>query len=178
MGVLRPLAAMLLVLATSCIGTTPEERLRADQGNYDDGDEEHRPGQPCLVCHGADYNPGGPVFVVAGTVFADPLDDDENGLEGAQVHITDAEGRTFTAETNTAGNFMVQVESGLSSPQQGRRGRLRIPYTPTFPLRAEVEFEGASQEMESRIWKDGSCASCHRGSTASEGGVEKIWVFE
>ena len=172
-------AAVLLLGLSGCLwGTSPEEQLQADQGSYDDGDEEHRPGQPCLACHGAEHSPGGDVFVVAGTIYEFASDDDEDGLEGVTVGMTDSEGRSFSAITNGAGNFMVSVEAGLSEPRQRPRGRAQIGFQPTFPLRVAISFGNTEQEMESRIWRNGSCSHCHRGETASGEQVEKVWVVE
>ena len=165
---MRWLYLVLAVISTSgCLGETPEDREIADLGSYDDGDEEHRPGQPCLLCHG---------FEVAGTVFRNFDDDDESGLEGAEVIMTDDIGREFTALTNAAGNFIVEIDSGLSAPRQRNRGLLEIPFAPAFPLSVTVRFGDQEQVMESLIWRDGSCAGCHRGSEPRADGVEKIWV--
>jgi len=173
------LVVVVLGSLSGCLwGDSPEEQLQADQGAYEDGDEEHRPGQPCLVCHGADYSPGGDIFVLAGTIFEFADDSDENGLEGATVTVTDSDGREFTAITNTAGNFMVQVDPALSQPRQRPRGRLTIGFQPKFPLRVSVAYGSTEQEMESRIWRNGACAHCHRGATASAEQVEKVWVYE
>ncbi len=171
-------AMALLLTLVSCIGTSPEDKLRADQGDDDDGDEEHRPGQPCLVCHSSDYSPGGDVFVLAGTIYLFASDDDDNGLEGALVDVIDAQGRSFTAETNKVGNFMVEVENGLSSPRQRKKGKLKIGFEPEFPLTVAVRHGDLTQEMESTIGRDGSCAGCHRGSEATAERVEKVWMEE
>ena len=174
------LAVMIgaIVVASGCIGESPEQRDRAAQGEAEDGDEEHRPGQPCLVCHGQDYNPGDDVFAVAGTIYRSPSDPDRQGLEGASVSITDDDGRTFVALTNRVGNFMIEVESGIDQPRQESRGRLLIPWQPTFPLTVEIDHAGDSQVMESKIWREGSCAGCHRGSTADADSVEKVWLID
>jgi len=166
------------LLTSACIGTSPEEQERAAQGEAEDGNEEHRPGQPCLVCHGADYHPGGAVFTLAGTVYRSADDSDARGLMGAAVDIIDAEGREFTALTNTVGNFMIQVDTGLAEPQQSARGRLRIPWRPTFPLTVAVLYGGEDKSMESLMWREGSCAGCHRTSEQGLDHVEKIWVVE
>ena len=166
------------VFLTACIGESPEEALRAEQGQAEDGDEEHRPGQPCLVCHGADYSPGGPVFVLAGTIYEFASDPDKRGLQGAEVHITDSAGHEFSALTNRVGNFMVQVKSGLSAPQQRSKGRLSIPWDPEFPLDVAVIYQGEEKSMDSQIWRDGSCAGCHRGSEPAVDQMEKVWFSE
>jgi hypothetical protein len=102
----------------------------------------HRPGQPCLLCH----DPSGdadPTFSVAGTVYRDA--DERQPLNQITVHLIDADGRAFSVPTNCAGNFFV----------------LPREYTPRYPLWTTVEAAGQSIDMESPIYRDGSCASCH-----------------
>lgn len=120
----------------------------------------HRYGQPCLACHGG-YGPGSPLFEFGGTVFATPQDDIP--VSAVTVTVTDANGVVKTAVSNCAGNF----------------------YSPAaddhlvFPLRAEVSCELPLPEgadpmttpkqirrsvMQTRIDRDGSCASCHDGN--------------
>lgn len=162
----------------ACIGQSPEERARADQGPGEDGDEEHRPGQPCLVCHGAAYHPGNDVFVLAGTVYPTVDAPDDRGLEGVEVSFIDDAGHEFFALTNRVGNFMVEVRSGLEAPQQRARGRLRIPWEPVFPVSVAVLYQSEDVSMESLIWRDGSCAACHQGSEPGVDHVENVSLAE
>ena len=169
------------VLLGGCIGTSPEEQRRAEleEAVHDDeGEPEHRPGQPCLACHGEDYHPGEEVFVLAGTIYLNASDPDNRGLEAAEVHMTDSEGFEFTALTNRAGNFMVQVDGDVSAPTQRKRGQLKIPSKPVFPVSVEVLVGGQEQVMESLIWREGSCSACHYGSEAGLDHVEKVWLEE
>jgi hypothetical protein len=102
----------------------------------------HRPGQPCLLCH----DPSGdrdPAFSVAGTVYRES--DERQPLNVVTVHLVDADGRAFSAPTNCAGNFFV-------SPDE---------YTPRYPLWTTLQAEDQTIDMESPIYRDGSCASCH-----------------
>lgn len=41
---------------TGCM--SPEDVRRYEISDTDDGDEEHLPGRPCLVCHREGYSPG------------------------------------------------------------------------------------------------------------------------
>ena len=103
---------------------------------------QHRPGQPCLLCHdGALGDPN--EFSVAGTVFLQPTGTDP--VKGALVELHGGDGRVFTLTTNAAGNFFV-------SPQK---------YTPQYPLEVDVQFAGETTTMHSTIGRDGACASCH-----------------
>jgi len=169
---------LLTSLMSACLGESPEDKLRAEQGSAPDGDEEHRPGQPCLVCHSAGYNPGGSVFVLGGTIFERASNADNQGLEGARVNFQDAEGHEFTAITNRTGNFMVEVKSDLTNPEQWSRGRLKIPWEPVFPLTVAVVSNGVDKSMESQIWREGSCATCHYSSETGVDHVEKVWHTE
>jgi len=172
---MRVAVLIALFAIGGCIGTSPEEAANQAQGPYDDGDEEHRPGQPCLVCHNEDYSPGDDVFAVAGTIFLRATDDDEDGLRDAEVVVTDALDREFRALTNDAGNFMVKVKKGRDTRQKDD-GKLEIGYQPKYPLRVKVVFGADEVEMQSLIWRDGSCAGCHRGEAATTSSVEKVFV--
>jgi hypothetical protein len=69
----------------------------------------HRPGQPCLLCHGG-LGPGNTTFVTAGTIYASEYAAGTTsylGASGADVHLIDATGSTHEALTNASGNFYV-----------------------------------------------------------------------
>jgi hypothetical protein len=114
----------------------------------------HRPGQPCLVCHGPD-GPGRPEMSVAGTVF--DVRGSTVAAQGAEVTITDATGNAQTLIANGAGNFYA----------------FKTEWDPVFPLRSSVSYESSKKDMTSRIGRDGSCATCHvgNGSTLQMPGV-------
>jgi hypothetical protein len=80
----------------------------------------HRPGQPCLTCHGGD-GPGGQTFVTAGTIYVNQYmagTTDYAPVVNGTVHLVDANGSTFDSQTNTVGNFFVTTDQ----------------WNPTFPL--------------------------------------------
>jgi hypothetical protein len=109
----------------------------------------HRPGQPCLTCHGGD-GPG-PDFAVAGTVY-----ETRNGtaaLPNVAVLLRDSAGTTRTAITNSAGNFYITAGE----------------WTPAFPMFAELHYGDITTTMVTRIGRNGGCAECHRG-----GGLGKM----
>ncbi len=167
-----PALALVAALA-GCIGTTPQEELEAEQG--DDAADEgptHRPGQRCLACHGADYTPGGQVFVVAGTVYRRAGDD--AGLAGAEVELTDDRGDIISVTTNRVGNFMVSVG------EAGRRdeGWLGVASQPVFPLAVVVRQGGAEQTMRNVIHREGSCAACHDRAGKSAASNGKVYLEE
>jgi len=112
---------------------------------------DHRPGQPCLVCHSE--------FSVAGTVYEDDL---QTPFNGATVNLTDAVGNQTSATTNEVGNFWV----------------LEKDWKPVFPIGTYTDDAGNTiygvtvvgndanntAQMQTHIGRDGSCATCHFGS--------------
>lgn len=169
-------SALLVVSALSCaaglgcIGTSPEEAAENAQGpeiplpfGEDDEGPEHRPGQPCLVCHSDEHNPGEEEFVLAGTVYL--RETDPYGVEGAEVIVVDDSGRSFTALTNATGNFYVR--SG-GDGEGGDRGEVNIPFDLDFPLSVRIRYGGVEQVMRSRIGREGSCAGCHGPAKGAE----------
>ncbi len=102
-----------------------------------------RPGEDCLACH-SETAPAGQrarTWSLAGTVYPSAEADASAGVEGAQVEVTDAAGRSFSLRTNQAGNFY-SAESVA------------------FPLRLCVSHGGASRCMEAPA-ASGACNACH-----------------
>jgi hypothetical protein len=67
----------------------------------------HRPGQPCLTCHGG-LGPASVTFVTAGTVYTNAYGVADGGpLDKGAVNLVDSTGSTYAAVTNDAGNFYV-----------------------------------------------------------------------
>ena len=101
----------------------------------------HRPNQPCVLCHAT----GGTAaaFAVGGTVYRDP--EGRAPLAGVTVVLADRAGGRQQAITNCAGNFFIRSDEW----------RLRSPVWTTLV--------GGSQliDMESPIYREGSCAACH-----------------
>jgi len=163
--------SLALLLLTGCIGTTPEEELAAAQGDDPNPPEGpfHRPGQRCLACHGESYNPGGEVFLLAGTVYRRA--GDAVGLAGAEVEVTDDDGKVLRITTNRAGNFMVSVGGG-GRPGEGWLGVARAP---AFPLHVTVRAGGSEQTMRNVIHREGACAACH--DRAGKGAASNGEVF-
>ena len=102
----------------------------------------HRAGQPCITCHDGEFG-SPPHFTVAGTVFLN--DTGAAAATGATVTLTSANGESFDATTNEVGNFYVE-------PTQ---------FTPTYPLKVSVLYQGTTVKMTSHVGRDGSCADCH-----------------
>lgn len=150
------LVALFAPFAQGCGNRAVDERIAAlgDEAPGVPPSEFHRPGQPCLLCHG-EYLREEPVMSVAGTIYAFPTQDKPLPVKGVKVKLTDSFGETFEAGTNCAGNFFVTVDQ----------------WKPSFPLRAEMEYPvpgslGNTKRvvMSTRISRDGSCAGCHVGA--------------
>jgi len=130
--------------------------LLGDEDPNNPPSEFHRPGQPCLLCHG-EYLRDEPVMTVAGTIYSVPTaatTDKPVPVKGVTVKLTDSFGESYTAGTNCAGNFFVTKQQWI----------------PAFPLRAEIEYTVPGSldttkrvVMSTRISRDGSCAGCHSG---------------
>jgi hypothetical protein len=115
-------------------------------GGFGEGSSTMDPGQPCVSCHAAQ---GGPAFVFGGTVYPTAHEPDNcNGVngttDGAQVVITDKNGKTITMNVNSAGNFYYSGVSGAVA----------------FPYQAQVKQGGKSRAMTT-AQTTGDCNSCH-----------------
>lgn len=163
-----------------CLVDSPQEREPSVQGNYEDGDEEHRPGQPCLLCHSSEGHfpqaPGEKTFEIGGTVYGIIDADEDDGLRDVEILFTDARGDEFSALSNEAGNFLVQVNSSLSEPSRRSKGVLEVPRTPVFPLEVVIRRGTDEQRMKTKIWRNGSCAHCH-GPKPSIDSVGRVYLF-
>ncbi len=106
------------------------------------------PGENCNGCHSP--NGGARTFSVAGTLYGRPDAPADEGLDGASVLVTDADGQQLTLTTNAAGNFYT-----------------RQPVA--FPIRVEAHFGVGVQGMEPSA-QNGQCNSCH--SVPSTGSAE------
>jgi len=157
-----------LLLLASCTADWPAAS-RGDELGPEVGDKgpTHRPGQPCLWCHGGEAATA-PEWVAAGTVYAH--EGDGAGVAGAQVTLTDADGKELVVTTNSVGNFFVSEGRG------GREGELGVARAPRFPLHAKVTLNGMTREMRGVIQRDGGCATCHREPPGAAL-VGKVWVL-
>jgi hypothetical protein len=146
-------AAALGAAAWACadpVHNTRVDALGDEAPNVSPG-PTHRPGQPCLTCHGG----GGPAeaeLTVAGTIYQTAAPDSPP-LVGATVAIFDgtqlADGGTpRSTVTNSAGNFFFRREE----------------WSPVYPLHdIAVSAPGVDTPamMHTTVGRDGSCATCH-----------------
>jgi len=120
-----------------------------------------RPGDDCLRCHGG--SPGGrggqseeedaTPWSLAGTVYPTLDSNADAGIEGVDVHVTDATGFSFHLHTNLAGNFYSAERVA-------------------FPLQVCVSRSGAQRCMEGAA-PHGACNLCH-GLPPLEGAEGRI----
>lgn len=102
----------------------------------------HRAGQRCGLCHdGTISDP--PAFSVAGTIYID--DEATQAAYGATVSLTDVNGKQYSTTANEVGNFYI-------TPEQ---------YTPAYPMKVSVNYNGIDVKMSSEVGRGGSCAECH-----------------
>lgn len=114
------------------------------------------PGAACITCH--DQSNQAPSFTIAGTVFPTAHEpDDCNGASGttsgAQIVITDANGKVTTIAVNSVGNFYAQASVAL-------------------PFRAKVVV-GTRQRAMFGSQKSGDCNACHteKGANSAPGRI-------
>lgn len=154
------LPLLLSLFLGGCFGQpgTADEAALGDVDHRPTGDE-HRPGQPCLVCHGIEYTPGDEVFELAGTIYE--TIDAESGMNDVDVIIEDADGREIRLRSNRAGNFYLE---------EGETIR--------FPLHVAIERGEERMEMRSPILREGSCAHCHTKDGPNESSVGRVFLRE
>lgn len=110
---------------------------------------DHRPGQPCLVCHSENGVASGSSMAVAGTVYTDK--DGKKGLAGVEVSFVDARngGPIEKIVTSASGNFYVPVA--------------KWPPEVSYPFRVAIVKNGKVLEaMAGTVNREGSCNYCHR----------------
>lgn len=142
--------AALFVSCSDPVRDQAIERLGGEDPRVPQG-PEHRPGQPCVLCH----SDGGPAskfkYAVAGTVF-ETSSPDSNGAEGVQVFLKDTENVQRTYDTNAAGNFFIP-ESDWPDLK--------------FPFIVGLLKNGKVIPMTSTVNREGSCNFCHRPGPGS-----------
>jgi len=165
-GLLRPLLvlgklALLVTLSISggCTDPVRDAQIQALGDETGPIGPDHRPGQPCVLCHSA----GGPAsnkpFALAGTIYKNATDD--TGAKDITVQFVDARGQgpfQLPLPTSDSGNFYVPLEDW---PKLAFPVRVALY---TDPNKAPV------QTMKSLIGREGSCNYCHRPNVIPEAG--------
>lgn len=151
-------AMLALAVLVGCNGPSTDECLSGSV--WTGGNQASplmNPGQQCIDCHEAERE--GPVYVIAGTVYGGASEpDDCDGIEGATVEVTDADGTVFTMTANAAGNFFLRASGN----------------DVVFPVTAKVTSGDKTSEMVT-AQATGECNSCH-GETPSNGAPGRIFV--
>jgi len=137
----------LLILASGAIACADPAHDQAVQalGGEAPGVPEgplHRPGQPCVTCHG-DSGPASGEFSLAGTVYALLLESEP--VPNVLVRIKDIRGTEFSVTTNQGGNFYIRREE----------------WQPVYPLQASIRLGNLTKQMSTHIARAPSCADCH-----------------
>jgi hypothetical protein len=168
---------LLLLLPACLVDSRATEAADALGPEVGDVGPEHRPGQPCLVCHSSPPGDGrGDLyFALAGTVYRRV--DDETGAFGLFVEVTDADGEQYVVETNLAGNFAFALDPSVDGVVDDGDGIARVARAPRFPLRVRLSDGVRDQEMETQIQREGSCNACHAPEPSATS-VGKIYFVE
>ena len=160
LGTFRLASLLALAAVTSSCGDPAHDDAVAALGPEPGGGgtgPEHRPGQPCIVCHGGS-GPAVAQFIFAGTVYKTA--DAKDPAQDAVVELIDAV--AFAADAGTGANGVTQAKTNGA-------GNFFIPvadYSPTYPVHVHVTAAGddgttPTVQMTSHIGRDGSCAACH-----------------
>jgi len=132
-------------ISTACVDETHDEEVAAlgpEQAGVPPG-PDHRPGQPCITCHGGS-GPAKTQFSVGGTVYE--IEGQTMPAVGASVTIEDIDGHLWTVSTNSVGNFFVLLSD----------------FAPHYPTQPTVTpANGPAISMATHVSRDGSCADCH-----------------
>jgi hypothetical protein len=149
--------AAFVVCALSCSLDPTHDEAKSDLGDEAPGvnpGPDHRPGQPCLVCHDGKT---ASQWSVAGTITG--VLGSSAPLSGATVNLTDATLSSFSVTSNEVGNFYVEPSR----------------WQPVYPVNVTVTYGSATATMTTIIGRDGSCAGCH-ASVASRISPGPVYV--
>jgi hypothetical protein len=144
------LGAALLLSACGDAGGARTDSSATEPGPF------MRPGENCLRCHSPTSDTGAPIWTAGGTVFARKDADRDEGVPGALVVITGANGERVELTTNAAGNFYTRKSL-------------------TKPYRVAITYEGRTKEMPVDA-PAGSCNACHSWPDPSGGAPGRIYV--
>lgn len=165
-GLLIALACALLPVLTGC-GNPAIDSLVATLGPEDSKvgvNVNHRPGQPCVACHGPYYG-ASPRMSIAGTVFGNPNATEPTPVQNVRIRLFDTAGTAarLSIFSECSGNFFVNYSDDNDTAL-------------FFPLAVRIdcpEPENVGKRdndppihlaMQSRVSREGSCNACHRGN--------------
>jgi hypothetical protein len=130
--------------SAACVDAVHNDEVSALGPEVGSPGPQHRPGQPCLTCHGGS-GPASLQLSAGGTVYQ--YQGGGAPAVGASVLIEDVDGHTSTSTTNAAGNFFVTLSD----------------FAPHYPTQMTVTSSDGmtSVPMLTHAGRDGSCADCH-----------------
>jgi hypothetical protein len=145
--------ALIAAASVSCTDPVRDQQIAALGDETEGGPgPDHRPGQPCLLCH----SDGGPAsskpFAIAGTIYASSKPG-ADGEEDIFVQFKDARGHEplVPAQSGPSGNFYVPLSDWPNIAFPIRVGLYKVNVdTPPVAV------------MKSLINREGSCNYCHR----------------
>lgn len=152
------LAAVVFTLGVSCSDPAKDDIIATLGPETSAPGATHRPGQPCAVCHDGST---AKQFSVAGTVYN--IQGQTDPAVGAVVEIFDLAGNGLCkATTNSAGNFYL----------------LPTQCTPVAPYKPKVTSSDGMTvaQMTTRVGRDASCATCHKGNAPTAHTVESVYL--
>jgi hypothetical protein len=144
-----------LFLGVACTDPVRDKRIE-ELGGEDPAvptGADHRPGQPCLVCH-SEEGPAKAKFAVAGTIFATPTPG-AKGAGGVTVKFIDGKGYGPARDpvTSDSGNFFVPKDD----------------WDVVYPFRVGL-YKPPKPEpiifMQTTVNREGSCNFCHKPNLA------------
>ncbi len=132
----------------------------------DKGSPNMHPGRPCIDCHAGQ---GGPIYTLAGTVFASSSPDDCLGAKDTSsdttvtsIEITGADGKILNATVNDAGNFYSDL--AVKMPYQAKVVVTTVSADKTKMIKTKIM--ATAQTI-------GDCNSCHtvKGANGAPGRI-------
>lgn len=145
-------AAALAAAGSGCTNPVRDAQIEA-LGPEPDGapGPDHRPGQPCLLCHSEGGPASSKAFAMAGTIYVSDAPGAE-GSEGVIVQFVDARGSgpVVAPSTGPTGNFYVPLQDWPN-----------LSYPVRVALYAKIG-DKPGLTMKSLINREGSCNFCHR----------------
>lgn len=161
--------------ASSCTDPVYDQQIQdlGDEAPGVDPGPNHRPGQPCVLCHSSTGPASDAQFAMAGTVFETPTS--IKGVPGVEVLLVDANG---VSPIDANSGFRIPIVTNLA-------GNFYVPtsiWNPAFPVRVAIfcsgtqiqgpdgipvtcGFPGQRKQMQSHIGREPSCAGCHYDAT-------------
>jgi hypothetical protein len=162
----RRLFVCTMLLFAACVDPVHEDAVSAlgpEKRGVRPG-PNHRPGQPCVTCHGK-QGPGEPEFAIAGTVYLargvlEPV-------SGVTVHLEDANHDKRDPQTNEVGNFFVG----------------KTDWQPVYPITVELrdprtDGRDGVRPMQTAVRAEGSCADCHSGAAGAPDQMPAVYLQE